>query len=154
MVEELKKYFDETPEEQIRADWEKIKELDLVGPTVEEYLNGVESMKKNQFAVDKFNKILENEIDSDVKIVEGFEFNFGEGVLQDTHSILFDGYGFTIGTYSETNELIVAELEYPEIENLMHYDLILISRHLGFVVDKTDVNIEDVASCFAELTEI
>jgi hypothetical protein len=37
-LEELKKYFKETPKEKILEDWEKSKELDNVGVSVEEFL--------------------------------------------------------------------------------------------------------------------
>lgn len=36
--EDLKKYFEETPREKVLEDWEKSKECDKVGPTVNEYL--------------------------------------------------------------------------------------------------------------------
>lgn len=39
MVQDLQHYFETTPQEKIDEDWEKVKELDLVGPTVEEFLN-------------------------------------------------------------------------------------------------------------------
>lgn len=38
-AEKLKKYFEETPQEQLDADWEKIKHLNEIGPDVEEYVN-------------------------------------------------------------------------------------------------------------------
>lgn len=37
-VEKLKKYFEETPRERALEDWEKTKEWDNVGITVEEFL--------------------------------------------------------------------------------------------------------------------
>jgi hypothetical protein len=37
-LEELKKYFDETPKDKILEDWVKTEEFDNVGPTVEEFL--------------------------------------------------------------------------------------------------------------------
>jgi len=36
--EELKRYFDNTPKEQVLADWRKSEELDKVGATVEEFV--------------------------------------------------------------------------------------------------------------------
>jgi hypothetical protein len=36
--EELKKYFDETPQEKIQEDWGKSKHLDNVGPTVNDFM--------------------------------------------------------------------------------------------------------------------
>ena len=41
MVQDLQHYFETTPQEKIDEDWEKVKEFDLVGPTVEEFL-GIE----------------------------------------------------------------------------------------------------------------
>ena len=47
-VEKLKKYFEETPREKVLEDWEKTKECDNVGITVEEFLqNTNENIKKN-----------------------------------------------------------------------------------------------------------
>lgn len=47
-VEKLKKYFEETPREKVLEDWEKTKEWDNVGITVEEVLqNTCENIKKN-----------------------------------------------------------------------------------------------------------
>jgi hypothetical protein len=37
--EELKKYFEITPQSKILKDWEKSAEFDSVGPTVEEFLH-------------------------------------------------------------------------------------------------------------------
>lgn len=36
--EELKKYFEVTPREQVLEDWDKSAEFDKVGPTVEDFL--------------------------------------------------------------------------------------------------------------------
>lgn len=43
-VEELKKYFKEMPREKVLEDWEKTKEWDNVGITVEEFF---QNTKKN-----------------------------------------------------------------------------------------------------------
>lgn len=40
-VEELKKYFQETPREKVLSDWEKSKKSDEVGPTVDEFLKNM-----------------------------------------------------------------------------------------------------------------
>ena len=39
MVQDLQHYLETTPQEKIDEDWKKVEELDLVGPTVEEFLN-------------------------------------------------------------------------------------------------------------------
>lgn len=39
MAQELQHYFETTPQEKIDEDWKKVEEFDLVGPTVEEFLN-------------------------------------------------------------------------------------------------------------------
>lgn len=39
MAQKLQHYFETTPQEQIDEDWKKVEEFDLVGPTVEEFLN-------------------------------------------------------------------------------------------------------------------
>ena len=47
LVENLKKYFEETPKEKQLADWESLKRLDNVGPTVEEFLRNAQNAEKN-----------------------------------------------------------------------------------------------------------
>ncbi len=44
MVQDLQHYFETTSQEEIDKDWKKVEELDLVGPTVEEFLN-INNMK-------------------------------------------------------------------------------------------------------------
>ena len=46
LVENLKKYFEETPKEKQLADWDSLKHLDNVGPTVEEFLQNTHSVEK------------------------------------------------------------------------------------------------------------
>ena len=47
-VEKLKKYFEETPREKVLEDWEKTKELDKIGVTVEEFLQNInDNIEKN-----------------------------------------------------------------------------------------------------------
>lgn len=41
MLEKLKEYFANTPREEIDKAWAKTNELDLIGPTFEEYLDGL-----------------------------------------------------------------------------------------------------------------
>lgn len=102
----------------------------------------------NKQEIEKYWLELVSQQDADVNIVEGFEWNFDNDNLTNTRSILFDGYGYTIGETSEGN-LVVCELEYPTVENLTTTDLYLISRHLGFGVDMGSVTEEDVANYYA-----
>lgn len=44
MAQDLQYYLETTPQEKIDEDWKKVEELDLVGPTVEEFLN-INNMK-------------------------------------------------------------------------------------------------------------
>jgi len=37
--EELKRYFEVTPQDKVLEDWAKSEEFDNVGPTVEEFIN-------------------------------------------------------------------------------------------------------------------
>jgi len=47
ILEELKKYFEDTPEEKIKEDWEKLgEEWGEVGPTVEEYFKHLDTINK------------------------------------------------------------------------------------------------------------
>ena len=46
-VEKLKKYFEETPREKVLEDWEKSKEWDNVGITVEEFLQNTNDNIEN-----------------------------------------------------------------------------------------------------------
>lgn len=41
LFESLKEYFDNTSPEQLEKDWEKLKEWENVGPTVDEYINAL-----------------------------------------------------------------------------------------------------------------
>ena len=41
LEESLRKYFDETPKEQLEADWKNIKHWNEIGPTVDEWLQSV-----------------------------------------------------------------------------------------------------------------
>ena len=45
MVQNLQHYLETTPQEKIDEDWKKVEELDLVGPTVEEFLGIEEQLK-------------------------------------------------------------------------------------------------------------
>ena len=44
MAQDLQYYLETTPQEKIDEDWKKVEEFDLVGPTVEEFLN-INNMK-------------------------------------------------------------------------------------------------------------
>lgn len=46
LLDSLQEYFDNTPQEQLDKDWEKLKEWENVGPSVEEYIN---YLKENGF---------------------------------------------------------------------------------------------------------
>lgn len=47
-IEELEKYFEETPREKVLEDWENTKDWDNVGITCEEFLKiANENIKKN-----------------------------------------------------------------------------------------------------------
>ena len=46
LLDELKEYFDNTSEEQIKLDWEKSKPFDNIGPTVEEYFEETEKLNE------------------------------------------------------------------------------------------------------------
>lgn len=41
LFESLKEYFDNASPEQLKKDWEKLKEWENVGPTVDEYINSL-----------------------------------------------------------------------------------------------------------------
>ena len=90
-----------------------------------------------------------SEHDSDVNIVEGIEWEIDDNILSDTKCVLSDGYGFVLGSLND--KLVICELEYPEISNLRSTDFYLISRHLGFDVDKNTITEEDVASYYGTL---
>jgi len=38
MIQEMKNYFNDTPQEKIKEDWDKLAKYDEVGPTAKEYL--------------------------------------------------------------------------------------------------------------------
>lgn len=39
IVEKLKKYFETTSQEQVLKEWEKTKDFDQIGPTMDDFLN-------------------------------------------------------------------------------------------------------------------
>lgn len=41
LLEQIQDYFKNTSQEQIKKDWEEIKEWNNIGPTVDEYLESV-----------------------------------------------------------------------------------------------------------------
>lgn len=45
LIKKLEQYFATTPREKVLEDWEKSKEWDEVGPTVDEYIKLLESVK-------------------------------------------------------------------------------------------------------------
>jgi len=47
-VELLKKYFDETPRDQVLKDWKETEEYDLIKPTVDEFLNNNNNLKNQE----------------------------------------------------------------------------------------------------------
>lgn len=42
LVDNLRKYFKETPQEQIEKDWEEVEHLNNVGPSVDKYLEYIQ----------------------------------------------------------------------------------------------------------------
>lgn len=69
LLDKLKKYFDETPREQVLADWEKSKDCDNVGPTIDEFLShqnfiiSNDKIEENDLIIDteKFNVSINGE---------------------------------------------------------------------------------------------
>lgn len=45
LLDSLQEYFDNTSKEQLGKDWEKLKEWENVGPSVEEYINYLKGNK-------------------------------------------------------------------------------------------------------------
>jgi hypothetical protein len=110
-------------------------------------------MYLNKQEIEKYWLDLVSQQDSDVNIIEGLEWNLDDNNLTNTRSILFDGYGYTIGETSE-GKLVVCELEYPSVEQLTCTDFYLISRHLGFEVGRGTTTEEDVASYYGFVTAL
>jgi hypothetical protein len=88
-TKDLEKYFKETSKEQLLKDWEKSKEFDRIGPTVDEYLkakeiiNDYEKERKrlNDLSLEAFKKDLQlyfdnNLIDGKFKL-KSFQLNTG-----------------------------------------------------------------------------
>lgn len=48
ILNNLKDYFDTTPIEQIKKDWDELEEYDNIGPTVEEFLEETRKMNLNK----------------------------------------------------------------------------------------------------------
>ena len=64
MLEQLKKYFEETPREQILKDWESTKEFDNVGITAEDFLKMQEQANGANTSDDKchIQRVSNNEV--------------------------------------------------------------------------------------------
>lgn len=45
--EQMKKYFEETPKEQLDKDWEELKHWNEIGPSVDNYVNVVIDNNQN-----------------------------------------------------------------------------------------------------------
>jgi hypothetical protein len=53
LLQQLKKYFDNTPREIIEKDWKEIEYLNEIGPDVDEYLECVKKYRQsNQYPKD------------------------------------------------------------------------------------------------------
>lgn len=83
-LEELKKYFEVTPQSKVMEDWAKSKEFDKIGPTVEEFLEN--SQHYNVYINDPNNYGLQNNTISP-KFTSGFLLNFN--FIQNAKSCLF-----------------------------------------------------------------
>lgn len=46
LINKLKKYFEETPIEEIKAAWAETKDYDKIGPTIEEFLEAIKTNKE------------------------------------------------------------------------------------------------------------
>lgn len=55
MLEDLKHYLENTPREQLLAEWKKIEKLDMVGPTVVQFMDHFENYKKYSIPVSREN---------------------------------------------------------------------------------------------------
>ena len=68
-VEDLKRYFEETPKEQLDKDWKELEKWNDVGPTVDEYLKSlneyITGIKKRQESGEKLT-------DCELEILQGW----------------------------------------------------------------------------------
>jgi len=53
-LEDLKRYFDTTPPEKVKANWDKGKEYDNIGPTVGEFLRNNNSIWAEQEVIYRY----------------------------------------------------------------------------------------------------
>ncbi|UWY29371.1 hypothetical protein N4T20_05400 [Flavobacterium sp. TR2] len=66
LLEDLKKYFKETPKEQIKSDWAKSEKYDEIGPAVDEFIEysrkyyAVESLDANGINQVQITNIINN----------------------------------------------------------------------------------------------
>ena len=58
MLEDLKYYLDNTPREQLLAEWKEIERLDMVGPTVRQFMSHLENYQKYSIPVTRKNHIM------------------------------------------------------------------------------------------------
>lgn len=74
LLQQLKKYFEETPRDVIEKEWNELSYLNEIGPTVEEYLEYVKKYRKTQYPktiTECYNRLEDNEL-VNVKTIELF----------------------------------------------------------------------------------
>jgi hypothetical protein len=73
--EELKKYFENTPREQVLEDWGKSLEFDNVGPTVEDFLNLTKKYYQTHLNYPAESEMIFKTNNANPKFTSGFLFN-------------------------------------------------------------------------------
>ena len=74
LLQQLKKYFEETPREIIEKEWNELSYLNEIGPTVEEYLESVNKYRQTQYPktiTECYNSLEDDEL-VNVKTIELF----------------------------------------------------------------------------------
>ena len=74
LLQQLKKYFEETPRDVIEKEWNELSYLNEIGPTVEEYLESVKKYRQTQYpktVTECYNRLEDDEL-VNVKTIELF----------------------------------------------------------------------------------
>ena len=71
LLEDLKKYFRDTPDEQIQKDWSESEKYDEIGPSVEEFIKETQSFFKLEQ-----DKLLNKQLREYLNIQPGVTFGF------------------------------------------------------------------------------
>ena len=86
LYDNLKKHFENTPQEELDKEWEEIKSLNEIGPDAIEYANWIKEYK-NKLEIEYFERFKEERQEDKEKLIaeacRWFELHWREYILRD-----------------------------------------------------------------------